>query len=286
MVQKIQKDFIKTDENIALRAGAIVEGSSEIQIFLDFLRTGHGHALVDAAVASSIFKNTGARDFLKKFMGTLGEQLALKLFAKGKLPKEEQKFVRGGKVMVTLRNEEGSAKDIEEELWLIYKQTNMLLNGFCNLEKGAEEELLVGYYDSSDRANHEVARLDYKDKDYFHDINDPDELARRMNEPFDEESATDMKIIGQFVDYHGLAHRYHFSFQARREQETYGKQKILCIVENEKVSQIIDYLKPENRKNVCIFGKGTKDRDGKTDKIKIEMITEDLNFDPYQIAIV
>jgi hypothetical protein len=284
--KKYNKDFVNSEQKIVLRAGAIKEGSSEIQLFLDFLQTGHGQVAVTTIVASSIFKNLGVREFFQKFMGTLGEQLALKIFAKGKQPTERRKYVEKNKIFVELENSEGVLKNVPEEAWLIYKQTGPILNGFCNLEKGAEEDLRIGYHDSSKNIDKDIAKLNYTDKEYFQDINDPDELARRINEPFEEDKAIQMKIIGQFIDFYALAHRYHFSFQARREQDLHGKQKILCIVDTDQISKVIDYLKPENKKNVCIVGNGTKDKDGKTDKIKIRWVTEDLNYDPNQTKII
>ena len=269
-----------------LRAGEIHEGSSEIRIFLDFLNTGYGHVAEISLMAQSAFKNFGIRDFFQKFMGTLGEQLALKVLAKGGRLVEEEKFIDDKKVKVRLRNANGKKSVVPEEAWNIYQKTNQSLNGFCNLEKGKEEEMKVGYYDAELKAKHDVSQLSYEDRAFFQDFSDPDEWARRLSEPFDETKATETKIVGQFIDFYGMAHKYHFSFQARKEQEVYGKQKILCIVDDAEITKILELLKPENRKNVCIKGMATKDRENKIDKIKIEWVSEDLNYDPDQTKII
>lgn len=107
-----------------------------------------------------------------------------------------------------------------------------------------------------------------------------------MSEPFEEDKAEDVRIVGKFIDFYGLAHRYHFSFQARKEQDIYGKQKILCIVDKQEISTVIDLLKPEAKTNVCIKGKATKDREDKIDKIKVEWVNTDPDYNPDQTAII
>lgn len=281
-----KKELLKTEENIVLRAGGIRKGSSEIQIFLEFLQTGYGQAATVAVVAGSAFKNLGVREFFQKFMGTLGEQLALKLFAKGGSLKEKNAFIDDGVEKVEVINERGAKKVIPKEDWIVYSKTNRALIGFCNLEKGREEKMKVGYYDSHTHKMIDVSELTYADRDFFQDINDPDEWARRLSEPFDETKAEEVKIIGQFIDFYGMATKYHFSFQARREQEKYGKQKVLCIVDENETSKILDLLKPDNRKNVCVKGMATKDRESRIDKIKIEWINEDPTFNPNQTSII
>ena len=84
-----------------------------------------------------------------------------------------------------------------------------------------------------------------------------------------------------------MARKYHFSFQARKNLDEIGKQKILCKLKKIEISEIIDLLKPENQKaNVCIFGKAIKDKDGKIDKIYIEWFNTDENYNPNQIKLI
>lgn len=284
--KKYRKDFIKSDDKVVLRAGAIKEGSSEIQIFVDFLQSTQGQIMSYSAATAAILRTPGIKDFLSGFGKTLGEQLALKLLSKGKSLHEKDRKIEDGKVKVIVENSENESMTVEDDDWLIYQRTNYLLNGFCNLEKDREEELRVGFYDRISRTKKEVAKLTYEDTDSFRDINDPGALARRMREPFDEDNSFEVKIVGKFIDYYGLAHRYRFSFQARKSQETHGKHKILCIVENDSVSDVIELLKPHKKGNVCIFGRATKDKEGKTDKIKIQWINEDPDFNPNQTRII
>ena len=92
-----------------------------------------------------------------------------------------------------------------------------------------------------------------------------------------------MKLIGEFMDYYGFAQKYHFSFQARKNQDEIGKQYILCIVPTARISEIIDGLKPEKKKRVCIYGQVNRNLDDKVDKIRVEYISEEEDFNPAQV---
>lgn len=140
----------------------------------------------------------------------------------------------------------------------------------------------IGYKENG--KDDQVAEIKYTDRDYFGTYSCLS-LEERMNESFDETNAKDEQIVGKFVDFYGLAHKYHFVFQARKKQDDIGKQKILCIVKEDQISKILDYLKPEFSKNVCIFGKATRDWEDKVDKIRIEWVNEDENCNPGQTVI-
>lgn len=283
--KKYKKDFLKPGEDFVLRANAIQKNCTEIQIALDFVKDIIMSPAGTATALAIGGKVIGFDHFVEGFMHTVGNQLALKMFSKGKPIHEESKHPKNdGKIYVKLINQKGDVKEVSESEWLIYKETNSLLNGFYNLEEGKEEQVHFGY--NSRGKYHDVAKLNIHDRESFIDWNDPDILERRMAESFDESKATDVKIIGKFIDYHALAHRYNFSFQARKNQDVHGKQKILCIVEMKDVPKILDLLKPDHKKNICIQGKAILDRDGKIDKIKLEWFNEDPDFNPDQVKFV
>jgi hypothetical protein len=143
--------------------------------------------------------------------------------------------------------------------------------------------MTIGYKEKNE--NWDLATISYDGKKYF-DSDLEQSIVDRMNDVFDEKSAEYVKITGQFVDFYSLAHKYTFAFQARKQQDVFGKQKILCIVRDDDISKIINYLKPENRIDLCIFGKATKDFEGKIDKIQIEWFSENPDFNPNQSVII
>ena len=276
----------RNDIDIQLKLGNIKEGSTEFQIFVDI-----ASALIDSTAAqvggtAILLGNTpGIRDFLKKFGGTLGEQLALKIFAKGKKLTESEPFIRGRVVRVYAVNEAGEKKEVDKRQLDFYRDSSNVLNGLNVVSPGVIDSVSVGYHTAGDGYS-EVGKIDASSKDSFADLSDPDEYARRMNEPFNEEKAKEEKIVGQFVDFHGLAHRYKFSFQARKDQDNFGKQKILCIIDEGQVSDVLDLLKPENKKNVCISGKAVRDTENRVDKIKIDWFNENPDFNPNQTELL
>ncbi|MBU2580003.1 hypothetical protein KKF19_03570 [Patescibacteria group bacterium] len=279
--KKYQKEVLKLDKNdqFVLKISSVNKNCSE----LIFLLVNAATSLpVNIALIGLGLKAIGVGEFGKKFFGTLGEQFALKIFSKGKNIIEGKRKINKGKIFVILKNHKGEEKTILEKYWENYKKLAPYISGIVQLEKGKEEEMKIGY--KQNNVENEVAKIRFSEKKYFDDY-DTFSIDERIREPFDEENAEEIKIIGQFVDFYGLAHKYHFAFQARRRQDDIGKRKILCIVDKEKISEILDYLKPENTKNVCISGKATRDWERKVDKIKIDWINEDENFNPNQTRI-
>lgn len=274
------------DTDIQLKLGNIREGSTELQVFLDVVNTVMNSPAAQFGGTAILLGNTpGVKDFLKKFGGTLGEQLALKIFAKGKKLTESDLFVKDRTVRVYAVNEFGDRREVDKKQLDLYRNTSNALNGLNVVNPGKIDSVSVGYHTASEGYS-EVGKIDEGSKDAFIDLSDPDEYARRMNEPFNEEKAKEEKIIGQFVDFHGLAYRYKFSFQARKDQDNFGKQKILCIVDEKQVSDILELLKPENKKNICISGKAIRDMENRVDKIKIDWFNENPDFNPDQTELL
>lgn len=279
-----KKEYVHAQNDFTLRIGSIQKNCTEVQIFLDFIGTLLKSPPGVVGSVGLFTQFPGVKDFLKAYGNTLGEQLALKQFAKGKPLKESEPFAKNGDVFVNIYNAEEASKEVKKKSVELYRNGGQVLNNVYALEPGREERLRVGYHNEG--TDYDTATITTEDKGAFVDYDDPDSLARRMSEPFEETKAEEVKVVGQFVDFHTLAHRYKFSFQARREQEIYGKQKILCIVDINMVSEIVDLLKPENKKNICIGGKATKDAEGRLDKIKVDWFNEDINFNPDQTRLV
>lgn len=270
---------LEKDQKLAIKLGGIRKSCTEVQIFFEQIVP----VAAPVAVTTSLFlgaKAIGLTEFTKQFFGTLGKQLALRILSKGKRLKEGKRFVRGQTVFVPLTNVDGDRETVTAEDWENFKRLYPYIQGFVQLDK--DETMKVGYIEGNEQV--ETAVVKFSDRAYIEDSHS-ESIDDRIKEPFDESKAQDMKIIGKFVDYYGLAHKYHFSFQARRSQNEIGKQKILCIVDEGRISEVIDHLKPERSANMSIFGKATRDADGKVDKIKIDWISEDINFNPDQTTI-
>lgn len=271
------------DEKISLKLGKIKKNCTEVNIYFDQIV----NVMQPAAQTLPyllIAKGVGITELGKQFFGTIGQQWALKLFSRGQKVEKIKETVKNGKIFVIVKNVDGEEKFIPKEIYDNQNEYAAPLRDLIQLEEKKEEKLEIGYYQGSQ--SKKIAEVNYGQKAYFTSVR---EVANneRLEEEFDESKAEEIKIIGKFVDYYGMAYRYHFSFQARKKQEEIGKQKILCIISGIEISNIIDLLKPENQeKNICIFGKATKNNEGKIDKIKIEFISKDENFNSKQKKLI
>jgi len=282
-LKKYQKEILKMkkEDQFVLKISAVNKNCSEMVIAL--AQTIQSVPVSFAMIAFGLDK-MGISEFGKQFFGTLGKQLALKTFSLGNPIKEQSREIDKAQniPIVVLQNSNGDSKKFLLDDWEQSRLLSPYLAEIVQLEKGKEEKMKIGYRVNDQQKD--VAEIKYEESDYF-DHEEGFSIDERMREPFDDSNAKEERIVGRFVDFYGLAHKYHFAFQARKKQDEIGKQKILCIVEDNQISEILDYLKPENSKNVCIFGKATRDWEGKIDKIKIEWVNEDENYDPKQTAI-
>lgn len=233
----------------------------------------------------TIAKWVGVQEFWKQFFGVLWKELGLKLIWKGKeinyqtRPKAWPK----GQAWVEIIISDWVVEWVELEVYEFYKWIVHDLNYFYILSQDEAEVMKVWYTeDSEDNITGEVS---FKDRNYFTSYISHN-FDERMWEKFKEEESKPVIIIWKLIEYHGLAHKYHFSFQVRKNQETYGKKKILCIVDEDQHSRYIDLLKPENKWNIKISGLATFDNDEKIDKIKISNFTHHLDWDPDQKRLI
>ena len=283
LFNKYSRDIYKLEkeQKIEIKVGGIRKNCTEVQIFFEQI-TPIAQPVAESMSALIIAKAIGVTEFGKQFLGTIGQQLALKIFSKGKRFQEGEPFIKNQQIFIKLTNKDKIEKIILLEDWEKYKKLYPYSGDLIQLEKG--EKIKFGYKENKNKTD--VATVDYQEQDFF-EHSRGDSIDERIKEPFDEENAEEIKITGKFIDFYGLAHKYHFSFQARKKQDDIGKQKILCIVQESEISKIIDYLKPENSKNnITISGKATRDFENKVDKIKIEWINKDEDYNPNQQKIV
>ncbi len=289
-LSKLFDNYVKAQKREDLRKvidfkiNALKKGSTEIVVCLQELAPVV-QPLVSTATAVLIADAIGLKELGKSFFSTVGQQLALKLFSKGKALEEKSRSVLDGNVVIVLKNSDGKEKTVSQISWDQFKINQPLIRDLIPLEEKKTESLRVGYFDSP-KEKVEVAHVTYQQKKELSFDDDFLPARERFNEDFNDEDAVDIKLVGKFMDYYGRAQKYHFSFQTRKKQDETGRQYILCIVPQDKIDELIDHLKPSHKKNICIFGKATKDSDGKIDKIKIRYISEDEDFNPEQVTLL
>lgn len=271
----------KEQENISLKLGKVNKNCTELQIFFEHLKPVL-QPLTDAATWLIIAKGIGITEFGKQFFGTIGQQIALSLFSKGKKLEKQKDIIVDDKIYVLLKNKDGEKDKFPVEIYNSHKTFSAHLKDLIQLEKTKEEEMKIGYYQGE--LPQDVANIKLNQKDFFETEKELT-FEERLEEEFDATKAEQTRIIGKFIDYYGLAHKYHFSFQARKNSDEIGKQKILCKVDKLRISEVIDLLKPENQaRNICIFGNATKNCEGKIDKMKIDWFGVDEDYDPSQLT--
>lgn len=261
---------------LEIKVKSIKKNCTEIDFVIQLANATY---LDESAGLLLAFKSIGVDEFAKAFFRTLGDQAALKVLSKGLPLNENKKFVEGKCLMVEIQNANGETKVVPEASWGLYRQSGGSLQDLIPLRQKKEDALELGYYEGGE--SFPVSRVSVEDKKYLGSSEDTD-IEARLNEGFDETNAKEEKITGRFVDYYGLAHKYFFSFQARKNQDRFGKQKILCMVEEDSIDDLLDLLKPKNQKDVTVFGLATRDFEGRVDKMKIQWFSENEDFNPNQ----
>lgn len=281
-LNRIFRKFSKkeAEKDFSLKLGKVQKNCTEVNVFLQQV-TPIVQPAVTAGSILMIAKATGIQEFGKQFFGMLGQQIALELFAKGKSLIKKKEIAKNGQVFVALENSLREERLFPKEIYDNLYEYAPYIKDFVQLEESKEEKMKIGYYQSSNPQD--VAEIRYTEKDFFQITHSEKSIEERLDEDFDESNAEERLIVGKFIDYFGMARKYHFSFQARKNIEGIGKQKILCKLKSITISEVIDLLKPENqKKNICIFGKATLDKEGKVDKIYIEWINSNENYNPDQ----
>jgi len=283
--QKYQKFHNQTEFEPKL--GEVKKNCTEINIFFEQIIPAIQPVAetVPYIAGIKIADMLGVTAIPKKFFENLADTIMLKIFSKGKSPEVVREFIRDEKHYIEVRNSDGETKILEKSIYYSQKIFSDL-DRLVQLEEGKEDRMEMGYYDEYNKQK-TVAEIKCSQKSFFKSEVSEDDIIERLKEDFDEEKAKEEKVKGIFVDYYGLAHKYHFSFQARKNQDKIGKQKILCMVDKNQISEFIDLLKPENqKKNICIFGKSTRNREGKIDKMKISSFSLNEDFDPNQLSLI
>lgn len=284
-VRKYQKEFTKADEKVELKISAVRKNCSELDIIIQ-----SASKLVETGtltlVGATAWKQLGFHEFCKKFMGTLGEQVALKKVLKHDKPERVgEPYLKDNSPVTDVFTKDDKKYTVSVEAIDVYRKTHDSLNGLNTLIPGENTEMRVGYYDMQS-VQHDVATLSPSDRVAFTDPMSEQLLEQRLSEGFDVDRAKEVTIFGRFLDYRGMATKYRFSFQARKNTKEYGKQKVLCIVEDQAMeSQLLDLLKPQNKKNIVLNGLATKSWDGSLDKLKIKWFDESPDYNPEQLEM-
>lgn len=242
-------------------------------------------AVATTHIAYTVTKWIWLQEFWKQFFGTLWKELTLKLLWKWKeidKDKVKPKVWANNEPWVEVIFSDWTNERIELEVYEFYSRIIHDLNYLYALSE-AEAEIMKVWY-TQDETDNITWQVSYQDKEYFSSYISYD-FDWRMWESFKEEEAKEVTIIWQLIEYHWLAHKYHFTFQARKEQEKFWKQKILCVVDEDQHSKYIDLLKPENKWNIKVIWLATFDNDDKVDKMKILNFTKNLNIDPNQESL-
>lgn len=284
---KYLKEFASNERGISINIRDVKKNCSELELVFKAAEVAIGVGATTGVIAVA-WKQLGFAEFCKQFMGTLGQQLVLKKVLKNDKPASvSEPYLDSGtnRVLVDIETKDGETITVPQKQVEVHRKTSGYLNGFNTLEEGVNTEMRVGYYDKDMHAN-DVAALKPSDKMYFYDPASDENLNKRIQEAYDDDKAVELTLVGRFLDFYGMATKYKFSFQARKKTKQYGKQKILCIVSDENLeAQIIDVLKPNNKHDVVINGRATTDWEGNIDKIKINWVNDDPNFNPDQLTI-
>lgn len=280
-----KKSKAKKDENqkLVLRLGGVRKNCTEILYMIEPLLKG-AEWLACALTANKILKEIGVYEFPKAWFKTMGEQMALKKFAKGEAVREKEKKVIENNVVVVLENSQKETKEFSQEALNYQKLLEEQIYELAQLEENSAEKLEIGFYEPKTKQSVKVEETTFKETDFFK-YQKQKTLEEKIAEDFDEKKAERIdRIIGQFTDYFDLASKYHFAFQPRKNTSRFGKNRILCIVPKKYIGMIFDEFKKEkkDRNNLVIGGIINKDEDGNIDKIKIEWISDNENFDPQQ----
>lgn len=279
ILKKYQKEVDVTGLDFSIKLKNIYPGSTGLEFVPDAVNalanlasTGAGTLFAGAYVGGKAAHILQIQEFFKGFMGTLGKQYALRVMSKGSnLVEKETKIKKDKEIAVMVSDEKGGKYELSDKEWRAYQALAPVLGDLLNLRANEVEKVSFGYKERGYKKK--TGEIEYKDAKYFEPSYDS--IEERQKEPFDDSRAENVTLEGRFVDYHGLAHKYFFSFQVRRDTEKYGKQKVLCIVPTEQVSKILDLLKPENERNVVVVGKATRDRENRLDKMMVESWADD-----------
>ncbi|MCA9353129.1 hypothetical protein KC901_03020 [Patescibacteria group bacterium] len=287
--KKYQKEILQLtkEEMFSIKASDVQDGSTDVILEIVDNVVSSAPALLMAS--GYALDRIGVTEYTKKYFGTLGEQAALRKLARNKKLKERKREIsKDNQIFVVVENSNQETTKISEETWNNYKILNPALNNLVEIEKGAHLE--IGYL-GEDRARNIVANISSDESQFFvpEKLDEIEgNLEDRLQEEFNEENSEEITITGKFIDFFGMAQKYHCSFQSRREQEKTGKQKILCILETDaQKDNVLELLKDRSSEHlVYVHGRATRDWEDRIDKLRVEWISKDKNYNPNQTKII
>lgn len=284
--KQYEKEFI-SENQLSIKLKSVEKGSTDLQFVVDILQAGSCPVTLLAAgkLVKEVGNFPGVKDFLQKIGDELGKQVSLKIASKGKTLTESAPYIKNGVVMVDVFKGKNKVDSVEKSSIDFYHKSNKTLNDLYVLGANKITEAEVGYK-TQGSARSRLAIIKLIDRESFIKDESQDKLADRLVELFDKDKAEEVKIVGRFIDSYGLAHRYQFALQVKRDTGKYGKQKVLCDMPAELISPTYDLLKPENRKDVLVKGLATRDSENRLDKMKVEWYSDDLEYNPDQTSLL
>lgn len=290
IVKRYQKEIDTSGANFNLKLKRIYPGSTGIEFIPDIAQalTNLAHAESASLFAKAYLGYKAAQilqiqEFFKGFMNTLGTQVALRISSRGTPLSEVSTKLENGKIVMVVADGKGANYTLEERQWRAYQALSPIVGDLVSYKTAdGIERISFGFKEGEVRS--QTGEIITENTKYFEPS--MDFMEERLREPFDELRAEPVTITGKFVDYYGLAHKYFFSFQVRRDIEKYGRQKILCLVVKERVSEILDLLKPENAKNVTLSGLATRDKENRLDKIKVDLWVDEQGVSSDQQELI
>lgn len=272
------------EKSLEIKLYEITDNCTGIEMIIDAAQQTAPH-VSHLATIGAIGHFLSIKEFTKSFMQTLGEQVVLKLFGKGESVKVVEKVVQNNTPTVVVENHLGERSTFKMSTWENRQLYSRQLLDLTQLQHGQKDELQMGYRRETQQVV--VATVSHDQMSYLTPDSVDSSLPReRLNDTFDDTKAERTVICGKFMDYYGQAHKYHFSFQIRKNVEEDGKLFILCMVPEEQIEPIIDLLKPKNRKKyVYLHGYANRNTDGKIDRFKVITVSQDADYNPDQLVI-
>lgn len=279
VIKKYQKEVDTSGGELVLKLNKIYPGSTGFEFIPDVAKALASLADNDTARlfagiygASKAAQVLQIQEFFKGFMNTLGQQVALRVSSQGTNLREKEKNLERNEVIQVVVDENNKEYRLTEKEWRAYRSFSPILGDLVSYGAGDKiDKVSFGFKEKNQKTK--TGEIDAEGAKYFESVSDL--IDERLKEPFDESRAEPVSIQGKFIDYYGMAHKYFFSFQVRKDVEKYGRRKVLCLLPKERVSAVLDMLKPENNPTVLLSGRATRDKENKLDKIKIESWTDE-----------
>lgn len=217
----------------------------------------------------------GFTELSRNFFAEVGSQLGLKLFSRNKPLKEKSLSKNAQRITIILVNEDGEEKEVSITTYEIYKLALLekdLSSLVIPLERHKIEKVEYGYKDRT--KIREIVAIKEEDKVLFLPKTESvHEQLYNDEKGFDETIAEEISALeGKLIEYDALKHDFPFGFQVKKTDGSYDKRAVPCMIADQsKRDDCIESMKSYVG-DVCISGKGIKNKRGNYKKIKIRSL--------------